>query len=41
MMVRFLRWVGYQAVRFLEDTLTSYYDRWLNFLYSCSAAFLD
>jgi hypothetical protein len=40
-MVRFLRWVGYQAVRFLEDTLTTYHNRWLNFLNSWSAASLD
>ena len=40
-MVRFLRLVGHQPVRFVENTLTTYHNRWLNFLYSCSAAFLD
>jgi hypothetical protein len=31
-MARFLRLVGYMAVRFLENTLTTYHDRWLNFV---------
>jgi hypothetical protein len=30
-MVRFLRLVDFAAVRFLENTLTAYNDRWLNF----------
>jgi hypothetical protein len=31
-MARFLRLIGCLAVRFLENTLTTYHDRWLNFL---------
>jgi hypothetical protein len=30
-MVRFLRWVDFASVRFLESTLTADHDRWLNF----------
>jgi hypothetical protein len=40
-MLRFLRWVGHQPFWLLENTLTTCHNRWLNFLYSCSAAFLD
>jgi len=40
-MVRFLRLVGQQPFRFLENTLTTCHNRWLNFLCSCSAALLD
>jgi hypothetical protein len=31
MMVRFMRLGGHLAFQFLENTLTTYHDRWLNF----------
>ena len=40
-MARFLRLVGHQPFRFLENTLTTYHDRWLNFLYFWPVASLD
>ena len=41
MMVRFLRLVGHRPFRFVENTLTTYHDRWLNFLILLPVAFLD
>jgi hypothetical protein len=40
-MARFLRLVGRAAVRFLENRLTAYHDRWLNFFNFWPVASLD
>jgi hypothetical protein len=40
-MARFLRLVGHAAVRFLENTLTAYHDRCLNFFNFWPVASLD
>jgi hypothetical protein len=34
-------WQATRPCGFRENSLTTYHNRWLNFLYSCSAAFLD